>query len=62
MYVILKHVALSAAEAELEVLFLNEKEETIMLLSFAELGHPQPATPIHIDNTIVVGIINNTIT
>ena len=30
-------------------------------LTLTELGHPQPATPIHIDNTTVVGIINNTI-
>ena len=27
----------------------------------AELGHPQPQTPIHIDNTTTVGIVNNTI-
>jgi hypothetical protein len=26
-----------------------------------ELGHPQPPTPIHIDNTTTVGIVNNTI-
>ena len=25
------------------------------------MGHPQPPTPIHIDNTTVVGIVNNTI-
>jgi hypothetical protein len=26
-----------------------------------ELGHPQPPTPIHINNTTTVGIVNNTI-
>jgi hypothetical protein len=26
-----------------------------------ELGHPQPPTPIHINNTTIVGIVNNTI-
>ena len=26
-----------------------------------ELGHPQPPTPIHVDNTTAVGIINHTI-
>jgi len=25
------------------------------------MGHPQPPTPIHIDNTTAVGIVNNTI-
>ena len=25
------------------------------------MGHPQPATPIHIDNTTAVGIVNSTI-
>jgi hypothetical protein len=26
-----------------------------------ELGYPQPPTPIHLDNTTPVGIVNNTI-
>ena len=59
--VILKHVASSAAEAELGALFLNACEAKIMRLTLLELGHPQPATPIHIENTPVVGIVNNTV-
>ena len=58
---ILKLVASSAAEAELGALFLNTKEARIVRLTLAELGHPQPQTPIHIDNTTTVGIVNNTI-
>ena len=58
---ILKFVAASAAEAELGALFLNAREAKIMRLILLELGHPQPPTPIHIDNTTVVGILNNTI-
>ena len=58
---ILKIVAASAAEAELGSLFLNTKEARIVRLTLAELGHPQPPTPIHIDNTTAVGIVNNTI-
>ena len=58
---ILRFVAASAAEAELGALFLNAKEAKIMRLTLEELGHPQPPTPIHIDNTTVVGIVNNTI-
>jgi hypothetical protein len=30
-------------------------------LILAKLGHPQLPTPIHIDNTTAVGIVNNTI-
>ena len=58
---ILKIVAPSAAEAELGELFLNIKEKRIVRLALAELGHPQIQTPIHIDNTTAVGIVNNTI-
>ena len=58
---ILKMVVSSAAEAELGALFLNAKEARIIRLTLKELGHPQPPTPIHIDNTTVIGIVNNTI-
>lgn len=58
---LLKLVASSAAEAELGALFLNAKEAKIMRLTLEELGHPQPATPIHIDNSTTVGIVNNTV-
>jgi hypothetical protein len=58
---ILKLVAASAAEAELGVLFLNEQEAKIKQLILTELGHPQPPTPIHINNTTTVCIINNTV-
>jgi hypothetical protein len=58
---ILKLVAASAAEAESGALFLNAQEAKVFRLILAELGHPQPPTPIHIDNTTTVGIVNNTI-
>jgi hypothetical protein len=58
---ILKLVAASAAEAELGALFLNAQEAKVLQLTLVELGHPQPPTPIHIDNTTTVGIVNNTI-
>eukprot|EP00804_Cyclotella_cryptica_P000099 CCRYP_013740-RA/>CCRYP_013740-RA protein AED:0.54 eAED:0.62 QI:0/0/0/1/0/0/2/0/116 len=32
-----------------------------MRLTLEELGHPQPPTPIHVDNSTTVGIVNNTI-
>ena len=58
---ILCTVAASAAEAELGALFHNAKEAKVIRLILEELGHPQPPTPIHIDNTTVTGIVNNTI-
>ena len=42
-------------------LFLNAQEAKIIRLPLLELGHPQPPTPVHVDNTTAVGIVNNTI-
>eukprot|EP00804_Cyclotella_cryptica_P026302 CCRYP_007636-RA/>CCRYP_007636-RA protein AED:0.47 eAED:0.42 QI:0/0/0/1/1/1/2/0/610 len=58
---ILKFVAASAAEAELGALFVNAKEGRIIRLILQELGHPQPPTPIHCDNSTAAGIANNTV-
>ena len=58
---ILKLVAASAAEAELGALFLNAQEARIIRLTLTEMGHPQPPTPVHVDNSTAVGIVNNTI-
>jgi hypothetical protein len=58
---ILKLVAALAAEAELGALFLNAQEANVLRLTILELGHPQPPTPIHINNTTAIGIVNNTI-
>ena len=45
---ILKFVVASSAEAELSALFLNTKEARVVHLLLAELGHPQPPTPIRV--------------
>ena len=58
---ILKLVAASEAEAELGVLFLNSREAKLLRITLHKLGHPQPPTTIHLDNTTAVGIVNNTI-
>jgi hypothetical protein len=60
-FTVLKLVAALAAEAELGALFLNAQEAKVIRLVLEELGHPQPPTPIHVDNTTTVGIVNNTI-
>ena len=56
--VILKLVAASAAKAELGALFLNTQEARIIRLTLMEMGHPQPPTPIHVDNITCVVIVS----
>ena len=51
---ILKCVAASAAGAELGALFLNAMDAKILRLTLMGMGHPQPPTPIHVDNTTAV--------
>ena len=58
---ILKLVTASAAKAKLGALFLNTQEARIIRLILQEFGHVQPSTPIHVENTTAVGIVNNTI-
>jgi hypothetical protein len=55
-------VAASAAQAKLGALFHNAKEAKVLRITpIEELGHRQPSSPIHIDNSTTVGIVNNTI-
>lgn len=54
-------VAASAAEAELGSLFLNAQEAVKLRLALEEMGHKQPPTPIHADNSTAVSIIHKTI-
>ena len=58
---IYKFVVASAAEAELGALFYNCQDGTILRLSLEELGHPQPPTPVHCDNSTAVAIANDTV-
>ena len=58
---ILKFITALAAEAELSALFLNYKECRIIRLILEEVGHPQPATPVHCDNATSAGIANDTV-
>ena len=58
---ICKFVVASAAEAELGALFSSCQEATVLRLTLEELGHPQPATPVHCDNRTAVAIANDTV-
>jgi hypothetical protein len=39
----------------------HSQEAKVIRLVLKKLGHLQPPTPIHIDSTTTVGIVNNTI-
>jgi hypothetical protein len=54
-------VVLSAAEAELGVLFMNAREAIYLQCILVETGHLQPKTPIQTDNSTAKGFINSKI-
>jgi hypothetical protein len=58
---IIKHVASSAADAEIGATFINCKEAIPLRTTLHEMGYPQPATPVILDNTTAVGFVNDTI-
>jgi hypothetical protein len=58
---IMRFVVASAAKAELGALYHNCQTGIIFCLTLADMGHPQPKTPVHCDNATAVGIANNTI-
>ena len=58
---ILHFIMVSAAEAELGALFHNYQDGIIFWQTLADLGHPQPRTPVHCNNATAVGIANNTL-
>jgi hypothetical protein len=58
---VLKHVMSSAAEAEIEAVFINAKEGAVLRKTLEELGHKQPPTPMETDNTTATGYSNGTI-
>jgi hypothetical protein len=58
---VLKHVMPSAAEAEIEAVFINAKEGAVLRTTLEELGHPQPPTPMETDNITTTGYRNGTI-
>jgi hypothetical protein len=59
--VVLQFIVGSAAEAELGALFHNCQDGIVFCQTLADMGHPQPKTPVHCDNATAVGIENNTI-
>ena len=56
---IIKAVMSSAAEAELGALYINAREAVHIRNILEEMGHPQPPTPIQVDNSTAEGVVNN---
>ena len=58
---LLRNVILSSAEAECGALFNNAKQGVPLRISLKEMGHPQPPTPIQVDNSTAAGFANRQI-
>jgi hypothetical protein len=58
---IIKFVMASAAEAELAALYITARDMVPMRNTLAEMGWPQPKSPIQTDNSTAVGFVNDTI-
>eukprot|EP00957_Ditylum_brightwellii_P037015 2802628-Ditylum_brightwellii.AAC.1 len=53
---IIKYVVALASEAELVALFCTVREAVPLRIILEELGHPQPPTPLTMDNNTVHGL------
>ena len=58
---ILKSIVSSAAECEIAAAFENGLDAVVIRRALIEMGHPQPPTPIQVDNTIAQRFIDGTI-
>ena len=58
---ILHNMMASAAEAEIGATFHNGQEAVPIHTTLQELGHPQPPTSIHVNNSTAEGFANGTI-
>ena len=59
---IMKNVMSSAAESEIGALFLNSRKAIPARTTLIKMGHPQPPTPIQIDNTTGLGVFGKSLT
>ena len=57
---ILKMITRPAMETEVAGTFYNAKEVLPFRVTLAEMGHPQPPTPMEVDNETAIGFIKIT--
>jgi hypothetical protein len=55
----IKNTVSSEAESEVGACFQNAQSGAPIRVTLTELGHIQPATPLHTDNFTAFGILNN---
>jgi hypothetical protein len=58
---IIRNVMGSAAEAEIASSYMNGQEAVPIRTTLEEMGHPQPPTPVQVDNSTAQGFANDTI-
>jgi hypothetical protein len=58
---LIKFVMASAAEAELSAMYIAARDMVPLRNTLAEMGWPQPKSPIQTDNSTAVGFVNDTI-
>ena len=58
----IRHVMLSATEAELAALYIMAREAVYISIILEEMRHPQPPTPLQTDNSMADGVVNGKIT
>ena len=56
---LIKAVMSSAAKAKLGALYINAREAIPQRHVLEELGHKQPPTPMRMDNSTTLGVVNN---
>jgi hypothetical protein len=57
---IIKHIMASASEAELAAIFYNIRKAIPLRVTLEEMGHPQPATNMTVDNSTAHGLTQGT--
>ena len=57
---ILKMITSSAMETEVAATFYNAKEALPFRVTLAEMGHPQPSTPMEVENETAIGFLKST--
>jgi hypothetical protein len=58
---VIKNVVASAAESQVGACFQNAQSGAPLRVTLTELGHIQPDTPLHTDNSTAFGILYETI-
>ena len=58
---IMRNVMASSAEAEVGAAYLGAQEACGLRTTLADMGYPQPPTPIITDNNVAQGILNDTV-